>query len=55
VLAEPTVLIPVNVKISNPVDVETPERALESDPPDHLIVLETPFRFTAVQVLAVPV
>ena len=35
--------------------VEIPESAFARDPPAQRIVLETPFKFTAVQVLAVPV
>jgi len=38
-----------------PLDVETPDKASDKDPPAHLMVFDTPLKLTAVQVLAVPV
>ena len=55
VLADPTVLIPVKLKIACPVDVVTPESDAANEPPANLMVFETPLSVTAVQVLAVPV
>ena len=47
--------MPVKLKIVCPDVVVTPEIAADNEPPAQRIVSGTPFKFTVVQVLAVPV